>query len=212
MNDLVTLAQCRKCPRLVALREQVAGDYPDYHAAPVPAWGSKRARLLIVGLAPGMHGANKSGRPFTGDASGEFLFHALRRAGFSSSEDAAESQLKNVRITNALKCLPPGNRPTTFELNNCRDFLTTELLELTGSHPRRSRVVLCLGGLAHDAVAKALGLSGTRFQHGQQLQLANRRVWLVDSYHPSRLNTNTRRLTQSMLERVLLQISLLLEG
>ena len=206
------LADCRQCPRLVALREQVAVDYPGYHAAPVPAWGSKRSRLLVVGLAPGMHGANRSGRPFTGDASGEFLFRALCRAGFSSSEDAASSQLNGLRITNAVKCLPPGNRPSTSEINNCRDFLSTELQELTGRHPRRSRVVLCLGGLAHDAVAKALGLSGTRFRHGQQLQLADAPLWLVDSYHPSRLNTNTGRLTPAMLERVLQQISLVLDG
>lgn len=190
----------------------MALDYPGYHAAPVPAWGSKRSRLLIVGLAPGMHGANKTGRPFTGDASGEFLFRALHRAGFTSSEDVASSQLNDLRITNAVKCLPPGNRPTASELNNCREFLITELRELTGKHPRQSRVVLCLGGLAHDAVAKALGLRGIRFQHGQKLQLGNSPVWLIDSYHPSRLNTNTGRLTPAMLEAVLQQISLLLEG
>jgi uracil-DNA glycosylase family 4 len=194
----------------VALREQVTSEYPDYHAAPVPAWGRKSARLLIVGLAPGMHGANKTGRPFTGDSSGEFLFRALHRAGFSSSKNAASSRLDEVRITNAVKCLPPGNRPSTVELNNCRDFLMTELHELTGRRPRRDRVIFCLGGLAHDAVTKALALDRTRFQHGQQLQLDNQPVWLVDSYHPSRLNTNTGRLTEAMFDGVFQQINALL--
>lgn len=190
----------------------MAIEYPDYHAAPVSAWGSKRARLLVVGLAPGMHGANRSGRPFTGDASGEFLFRALHRAGFSSSEDAASSRLNDVRITNAVKCLPPGNRPAALELDNCRDFLIKELQELTGRRPRRARVVLCLGGVAHDAVAKALVLRGIRFQHGQRLQLAKRPFWLVDSYHPSRLNTNTGRLTQAMIDQVLQQIAKILNS
>lgn len=195
----------------MALRERVAFEYPGYHAAPVPAWGSKRARLLVVGLAPGMHGANRSGRPFTGDASGEFLFGGLYRSGFSSSSDAATSRLIDVRITNAVKCLPPENKPAALELEACREFLINELRELTGNRPRRARVVLCLGGLAHDAVAKALGLRACRFQHGRQLQLDKQPVWLVDSYHPSRLNTNTGRLTQAMFDEVLQQTVTLLD-
>ena len=189
----------------------MAFEYPGYHAAPVPAWGSKRARLLVVGLAPGMHGANRSGRPFTGDASGEFLFGGLHRAGFSSSSDAATSRLIDVRITNAVKCLPPENKPAALELKTCREFLLKELQELTGNRPRRPRVVLCLGGLAHEAVAKALGLRASRFQHGRQLQLDKQPVWLVDSYHPSRLNTNTGRLTQAMFDEVLQQTVTLLD-
>ena len=148
-------ADCRLCPRLVRLRRDVRAKYPDYHAAPVPAWGSARARLLIVGLAPGMHGANRTGRPFTGDASGEFLFGALERAGLAFSRNG-QIRLVGSRITNAVKCLPPGNRPTGDEIRRCGRFLAAEIEVLRGVRPRRNRCVLCLGGLAHQAVAAVL--------------------------------------------------------
>ena len=110
---------CSACPRLVDLRAAVRAAHPDYHAAPVAAWGASSARLLIVGLAPGMHGANRTGRPFTGDASGHFLFEALFRAGFASAPRAEDARLINTRITNAVRCLPPGNRPIASEIRNC---------------------------------------------------------------------------------------------
>jgi len=205
-------ADCRRCPRLVALRAQVREQHPDYHAAPVAAWGRRSARLLIVGLAPGMHGANRSGRPFTGDASGDFLFAGLYRAGLVDHGQADRARLRDIRITNAVKCLPPGNRPSGAELSACRGYLAAELVELIGEKPRRNRIVLCLGTLAHDAVRRVLRetLSGCSpeslpsFSHDQCLQLA-RFLWLQDCYHPSRLNTSTRRLTPDMLDRVLVR-------
>ena len=216
---------CRRCPRLVALRREVREARPDYHAAPVAAWGTKRARLLIVGLAPGMHGANRTGRPFTGDASGDFLFRALHRAGFSSSENAADARLIGIRITNAVKCLPPENRPVAAEISNCAPYLDGELHELCGAHPRRPRVVLCLGRLAHDAVVRTLaarhtaGESATRrsklelpaFAHGLVAEVAPR-VHLLDTYHPSRQNTNTKRLTEEMLDQVMTTARQLLDS
>lgn len=210
------LESCERCPRLVALRRDVRAAQPTYHAAPVPAWGSTAARLLIVGLAPGMHGANRTGRPFTGDSSGDFLFRALYRVGFSSSDSARDAKLIGVRITNAVKCLPPGNRPLAEEIANCAPYLVEELADLCGRRPRQARVALCLGRLAHDAVRKAL-LTGSgdkhtgirvtsgrvpAFAHGRQTEIAPN-VHLLDTYHPSRQNTNTGRLTELMLNDVM---------
>jgi uracil-DNA glycosylase family 4 len=169
--------------------------------------------MLIVGLAPGMHGANRTGRPFTGDSSGDFLFRALSRSGFASSDRAADAKLIGIRITNAVKCLPPDNRPVADEISNCAPYLLDELAELCGDRPRKARVVLCLGRLAHEAVLKvvstALGpqvaVSPKRlpaFGHGQCVEITPR-VHLLDTYHPSRQNTNTRRLTEAMLDDVL---------
>jgi len=205
--------RCQKCPRLVALRRQVGVSHPDYHAAPVAAWGSPRARLLLVGLAPGMHGANRTGRPFTGDASGDFLFAALFRARLVTHPDAAQARLRGLRITNAVKCLPPGNRPNARELRSCQPYLMEELAALVGERPRRQRVVVCLGALAHDAVASALGptVAIPSFRHGQCHPIAAN-VWLLDTYHPSRLNTNTGRLTEAMLDEVLMQATTLLRS
>jgi uracil-DNA glycosylase family 4 len=181
--------------------------------------------MLIVGLAPGMHGANRTGRPFTGDASGDFLFRALHRAGFSSSEQAADARLIGIRITNAVKCLPPENRPVAAEISNCAPYLAEELHELCGEHPRRPRVLLCLGRLAHEAVVKSLavrlaaGESAARhrklelpaFAHGQVAEVA-RRVHLLDTYHPSRQNTNTGRLTEAMLDQIMMTARQLLHA
>lgn len=199
--DSTPLRHCSRCPRLVALRTEVRDSHPDYHAAPVPAWGRQAARLLIVGLAPGMHGANRTGRPFSGDSSGDFLFRALHRAGFSSAPDAAGARLINCRITNAVKCLPPGNKPVAAEIHSCRPYLMDELTALRGIRPRQPRVVLCLGRIAHDAVARSLVEQTPGFRHGQLTELAPN-FHLADIYHPSRLNTNTGRLTESMLDEV----------
>ena len=205
------LLRCRACPRLVATREQVRAAHPDYHAAPVPAWGRRDARLLIVGLAPGMHGANRTGRPFTGDASGRFLFEALHRAGFASAPTADEAELLGVRITNAVKCLPPENRPLGKEIGNCSAYLRQEIATLTGKSPRRPRAILCLGGLAHNAVGRALDRRVAPFAHGRE-QAVGGRLALLDTYHPSRLNTNTGRLTAAMLDSVLERLMIHLQG
>ncbi len=186
----------------MALRHAVREAHPDYHAAPVSAWGSRSARLLIVGLAPGMHGANRTGRPFTGDASGEFLFRLLNRHGFATAPDAGRARLRGVRITNAVKCLPPGNRPAAAELRACQPYLEAELHELIGDAPRRNRLVLCLGRMAHGAAARALNRRDVKFRHGLCVEL-RAHVWLLDTYHPSRQNTNTGRLTEEMLSAVL---------
>ena len=205
------LDRCGDCPRLVDLRRAVREQFPAYHAAPVRAWGARSARLLIVGLAPGKHGANRTGRPFTGDASGTFLFDSLARYGFSTSGDANVARLTGVRITNAVKCLPPDNRPTAQEIANCRPYLAGELEELIGLRPRRRRVVLCLGRLAHDAVAATLGLRLPGFAHAGELELGPA-VRLFDTYHPSRQNTNTGRLTRRMLDTVIARVRVTLDN
>jgi uracil-DNA glycosylase family 4 len=205
------LSECSACPRLVALRQEVREARPDYHAAPVPAWGRRDARLLIVGLAPGMHGANRTGRPFTGDASGSFLFAALHRAGLATAPQADQARLRNTRITNAVRCLPPANRPTAAELHQCRPYLQAEIETLRGRAPRRPRCILCLGRVAHDAVVAALDIELPDFAHGRVNRLG-RQLHLIDTYHPSRQNTNTGRLTSEMLDSVLCRVVNTLNG
>ncbi|MAS10144.1 uracil-DNA glycosylase [Endozoicomonas sp. G2_2] len=190
---------CALCPRLVALRRQVRVDHPDYHAGPVPAFGPTDARLLVVGLAPGMHGANATGRPFTGDHAGGLLYRTLHDFGFASSpvSESAEDGLRLIdcRITNVVKCLPPQNKPVAAEVNACNRFLATELETPT--------VLVALGGVAHKAVVRAFGLRQKAhvFGHGAAHAL-NARQTLIDSYHCSRYNTNTRRLTAAMFADV----------
>lgn len=200
--DYRRLRGCRACPRLAAHLDRVRDRHPDYYCAPVPPWGSRGARLLIVGLAPGLHGANRTGRPFTGDASGLFLFAALARAGFASSAEPAVARLGDVRITNAVRCLPPGNRPSADEVARCSGFLNHELRELWWPRARRPRCVLALGRIAHDAVGRALDRRLAPFGHGRSEQLAPG-LLLLDTYHPSRQNTNTGRLSAAMLDAVL---------
>ncbi|MCZ6888486.1 MAG: uracil-DNA glycosylase [Gammaproteobacteria bacterium] len=195
---------CRRCPRLVNHLDHIREQHPAYHCAPVAAWGSLRARLLVVGLAPGLHGANRTGRPFSGDASGVTLFESLAAAGFAMFTPRGVV-LRNCRITNAVRCLPPGNRPLTSEVENCGPYLADDLERLRGTRPR---CVVTLGALAFKATAAAFGARGT-FAHGLELDvLGNVRsplrsnVTLLAAYHPSRLNINTGRLTQSMLDAV----------
>jgi uracil-DNA glycosylase len=193
---------CRRCPRLAAFLDEVRALHPHYHAAPVPPFGPASAPLLIVGLAPGMHGANRTGRPFTGDHAGILLYQALHQLGLASEARALSSddglRLAGCRITNAVKCLPPQNKPAPAEVRNCRHWLAAEL---AGGRPR---VVLALGRIAHDAVLDALGAARSRyrFAHGKEHALAGG-PWLVDSYHCSRYNTQTRRLTGEMFGAVL---------
>lgn len=193
---------CRRCSRLKTFLQQVRRDYPDYHARPVAPFGSPRPRLLIVGLAPGMHGANATGRPFTGDFAGILLYQTLHKFGYSNRPESVSLddglKLKHCRITNAVKCLPPENKPTTDEIATCNDFLQQELTSLPGN-----AVILALGGIAHRAVLRALNLkqSAYKFGHAQHFVLPDGRH-LVDSYHCSRYNTQTRRLTEKMFHDV----------
>jgi uracil-DNA glycosylase family 4 len=193
---------CRDCPRLAEFLDQTRSTYPDYHARPVAPFGDPGARLLIVGLAPGMHGANATGRPFTGDYAGILLYRTLFEFGFSNqSESVARNdglRLRDCRITNAVKCLPPANKPLTAEIRQCNDFLRSELAGLPAG-----AVVLALGKIAHDAVLRASDrrLSAHPFGHGRLHALDADRT-LIDSYHCSRYNTQTRRLTDDMFRDV----------
>ncbi|MCF6323951.1 MAG: uracil-DNA glycosylase [Gammaproteobacteria bacterium] len=195
-------ADCQSCPRLVKFLAQSRENYPAYYAAPVAAFGDETPALLIVGLAPGMHGANATGRPFTGDQSGEMLFETLYKYGFSSAPNSLAIddglQLFNCRITNAVKCLPPQNKPTTAEIKNCSAYLATELQVL-----KKGSVVIALGAIAHTAVLRAfeMKLTACKFGHGEEHALPGM-LTMIDSYHCSRYNTQTRRLTQSMFQAV----------
>lgn len=199
---------CRRCARLVECREASARRHPGYHASPVPAFGDGAARWIIVGLAPGLHGANRTGRPFTGDHAGILLYETLYGLGVSSAAQSISRDdgltLHGVRITNAVKCLPPANKPTPAEVRACNDFLRAELDPTASSSREGWRVLVALGRIAHEATLTALGLrrSEYRFAHGAEHALDGGR-WLIDSYHCSRYNTQTRRLTAEMFRRVL---------
>jgi uracil-DNA glycosylase family 4 len=194
---------CRACPRLAAHLDRVAETYPDYHARPVPAFGDSAPRLLIVGLAPGMHGANRTGRPFTGDHAGILLHQTLHDLGLASQPQgtAAKDGLRLIdcRITNAVKCLPPENKPTGNEIRRCNDYLRAEIEALPSG-----TVLLALGAVAHRAVLMTLDARPSRFPfvHGKLHRLAGGQR-LIDCYHCSRYNTQTRRLTPAMFRRVL---------
>ncbi|RMH53076.1 MAG: uracil-DNA glycosylase [Zetaproteobacteria bacterium] len=196
---------CRRCPRLAALLDQVKGDYPDYFCAPVPPFGDPTPRLLIVGLAPGMHGANRTGRPFTGDYAGILLYRTLHRLGVASAPESRSAEdglrLDGVRITNAVKCLPPKNRPVAAEIRQCNPFLAAEIAGLPASCN-----LLALGLVAHQAVLRAcrLPLASRRFAHGAAHSLPDGRR-LIDSYHCSRYNTQTGRLTEEAFRAVVAQ-------
>jgi uracil-DNA glycosylase len=199
-------ANCRRCMRLARFLDDVRAAYPAYFCRPVPPFGDHRAMLVIVGLAPGMHGANASGRPFTGDHAGILLYATLFKFGFSTraTSTAADDDLRltGARITNAVKCLPPGNKPLPAEIRNCNAFLAAELATLPAGV-----AILALGHVAHGAVLRAFGLGAPDhpFAHGAEHALP-RGVRLFDSYHCSRYNTNTRRLTPAMFEHVFASI------
>lgn len=193
---------CRRCPRLAAHLDAMTSDYPEYHNAPVPPFGDPAAKLLLVGLAPGTHGANRTGRPFTGDYAGILLYETLHSAGLASAPVSVSAddglELTACRITNAVKCLPPANKPTTAEADTCNGFLAAELDALPPA------VVLALGSIAHRGVLRALGLklSAYPFGHDRLYELPNG-MRLLDSYHCSRYNTQTRRLTETMFRDVI---------
>ena len=197
---------CRRCPRLGEYRAANRAGHPDWHNRPVPSFGGLDARLLIVGLAPGLTGANRTGRPFTGDFAGGLLYSTLVKFGFAKGAYGARAddwlELIGARITNAVRCVPPKNRPVAREVNACRAFLTAEIAALA-----RLEAILALGTIAHQAVVSALGLKRPAwpFGHGALHELPGGLV-LADSYHCSRYNTNTRRLTPRMFEEVFRQL------
>jgi len=200
MNDFSV--DCRRCERLASFLDEVKAKYPSYHSRPVPSFGDPSARLLVVGLAPGMHGANATGRPFTGDHAGVLLYETLHKFGFGSQPEATSAddglRLMDCRITNAVRCLPPQNKPIGSEVNECNAFLAAELAMLSPDS-----VVLALGGVAHKAVIKALNLrqADYKFAHASNFALPGE-LRLISSYHCSRYNTQTKRLTPAMFADV----------
>jgi uracil-DNA glycosylase family 4 len=212
--------QCRACPRLTDYREQVglrkrrAYQTEEYWAKAVPGFGDADARVLILGLAPGAHGSNRTGRMFTGDASGDFLFPALFRAGFANQPNSQSMddglKLKDVYVTAVCRCVPPENKPQPEEISNCRPFLESEIQNL----PRLQGIV-ALGKIAYDALLQLVFLqSGEKIQlqfgHGVFVERSAERPWIMASYHPSRQNTQTRRLTIAMFDEIWLRVRSLL--
>jgi uracil-DNA glycosylase len=193
---------CRRCSRLARHLDRVRAEHADYHGRPVAAFGAARPRVLIVGLAPGMHGANRTGRPFTGDHAGILLYDTLHRAGFANRPESTHAadglELIDCRITNAVKCLPPANRPLPEEVRRCNGYLAAEIQALP-----EGAGILALGLIAHQAVLMAVGQkrSAHPFAHGARHALPDD-VTLYDSYHCSRYNTQTRRLTPEMFRTV----------
>ena len=197
---------CPLCPRLAEYRQANQAAHGDWFIGPVPSFGSLDARLLIVGLAPGVRGANRTGRPFTGDYAGDLLYRTLLQFGMARGRYGADPgdgmTLVDCRVTNAVRCVPPGNLPTPGEITTCNRFLEAEIAAMP-----RLRGLLALGGTAHNAVLRAHGLRPARvkFRHGAMHDLPGNRV-VADSYHVSRLNTNTGRLTEAMFHAVVQEL------
>ncbi|MSP42963.1 MAG: uracil-DNA glycosylase [Alphaproteobacteria bacterium] len=195
-------SDCQLCPRLATMRQRNRQAYPGWFNRPVPSFGDQNARLLIVGLAPGLQGANRTGRPFTGDYAGDLLYATLAAHGFSTGQYGASAQdglqLVDCMITNSVRCVPPQNKPDRTEIMTCRRHLDATIRLMP-----RLKVILALGKIAHDSTASVLGLrpSRARFAHGAHHTLPDGPV-LISSYHCSRYNTNTRRLTPEMFDAV----------
>jgi uracil-DNA glycosylase family 4 len=202
---------CGRCPRLAEFRRKNRRAFPEWHNAPVASFGGLDAELLIVGLAPGLRGANRTGRPFTGDFAGELLYRTLAKFGFARGiygADAADGfLLVGARVTNAVRCVPPENKPTGSEIASCRPFLVAEIAAMP-----RLKALLALGAIAHGSVLAAEGVrkSAHRFAHGARHRLPSGR-WLLDSYHCSRYNTNTGKLTEAMFANVVADARKILE-
>ncbi len=200
-------SDCPLCPRLVAFRASNRAAHPEWFNAPVPSFGPNTARLLIVGLAPGLKGANRTGRPFLGDHAGELLYRSLLKVGLARGQHDLSApgalQLVDCMITNAVRCVPPANKPSTSEIAHCRQFLVARIAAVPAL-----RAILALGRIAHDSTLEALSLKRSRypFAHGARHELESGIV-LFDSYHCSRQNTNTGRLTTAMFETVLANIT-----
>lgn len=198
-------ADCPLCPRLVTYRQENSARNPGWHNAPVPGWGDAKPWLIILGLAPGVTGANRTGRPFTGDTAGTLLYETLLKCGLASGEYAASPDdtlsLQGTFITNAVRCVPPANKPTPAEIHACRPFLKAQLEALPSA-----KVIVALGGIAHQSAVKACGgkLPKHPFAHAAVHSL-HTGYTIIDSYHCSRLNTNTGRLTAPMFEAIFQQ-------
>lgn len=198
---------CDLCPRLHDFHVRNRVSYPTFYNGAVPSFGSLDASILIVGLAPGLKGANRTGRPFTGDDAGEVLYPALLRAGLAQGTYGASPddgfELLDVRITNAVRCVPPENKPIPAEINTCNHFLKQEITAMP-----HLRAILALGGISHKAIIKAFGLrqADYPFIHGREHTLTNTAITLLDSYHTSRYNMNTGVLTLPMFENIITQL------
>lgn len=203
-------ADCQICPRLAAFREEQRAAYPAWFNGPVPSFGPAAAAVLVVGLAPGLRGANRTGRPFTGDFAGDLLYATLLATGFATGEYKADPDdgltLVNCRITNAVRCLPPQNKPIGSEIANCRPYLDGELQGVHGL-----QVVVALGRIAHDSLLRALGvrLASYTFAHGALHEIGG--LVVADSYHCSRYNTQTGRLTEPMFRAVFERVKALVD-
>ncbi len=219
--DLAGLDGCTRCTRLVAFMAQLPPSKGrlrvDYHNAPVHGFGDLQARICLVGLAPGAHGANRTGRPFTGDGAGDFMYPLLHQSGFSNQPDVVSAddglELQDLYITNAVKCLPPENRPKADEFSACRPYLETELQSL-----KKLRVIIALGHGAHASLLKLFQSQGlivrmadVPFGHANSFLLPNG-VWLVDCYHTSRYNVQTGRMYNKMFLDLLEQVRSLAQG
>lgn len=202
---------CLKCNRLCDFRLQNRLKFPSYHNAPVDSFGPLSSKILIVGLAPGLNGANQTNRPFTGDYAGDILYPCLKKFDFAKGNYGRQKddgfELLNVRITNAVRCVPPQNKVTTNEIKNCRPFLVSEIESMLNL-----KIILALGQVAHNAVLGTLGykLSSFKFKHGAVYFLSNHHLTLVDSYHTSRYNINTGVLTAEMFEHIIFKLKELL--
>jgi len=203
-------SDCRQCERLASFLDNVKKQHPDYHSKPVDAFGDPAGKLLIVGLAPGMHGANRTGRPFTGDYAGILLYQTLHQYGFASHAESVSRndnlRLINCRITNAVKCLPPQNKPNPDEIKLCNHYLQMEIRTFLQGD---GKAILALGAIAHQAVLRSLELrlKDYTFSHGAIHMLPDHAARLYDSYHCSRYNTQTKRLTAEMFEQILATIA-----
>lgn len=206
---------CPLCPRLVQFHRDNRLTYPAFHNAPVPSFGDESARFLIVGLAPGLKGANQTGRPFTGDYAGDLLYATLAKYGFTHGKYGGHANdgltLNETMITNAVRCVPPQNKPVGAEMNACRPFLTERIRALP-----QLKAILCLGKIAHDNTLRAIGerVAAMKFAHqaAQDFDVQGHTIRLFDSYHCSRYNTNTNRLTETMFENVFSDIRAFLES
>ncbi len=207
MSKAIYQANCKKCPRLADFLKASKQKFPDYFCKPVPAFGDPKAKFLIVGLAPGFHGANATGRPFTGDFAGILLYETLHKFGFASKAKSVSVEdnlkLKNCRITNAVKCVPPANKPTTEEIKICNKYLKNELQALQSSN-----VILALGKIAHDSIIRSFDLKLSQYPFGHEnVHEVGNGFTLIDSYHCSRYNTQTKRLTQKQFEQVFKKVT-----
>jgi len=206
-------ADCDLCPRLARFRSDNRQKFEEYFNDPVPSFGALDAQLLVVGLAPGLHGANQTGRPFTGDYAGKVLYGALQRFGFAHGNYGERADdgfaLINTRITNAVRCVPPENKPETIEIKTCNRFLKEEI----GAMPNL-RVILSLGSISHGAVLAAFAhkVKEFPFKHGGEYAVDDRKIKLVDSYHTTRYNINTNRLTVEMFDKIMARVKELVTG